>query len=100
MAMRVVDLLEPVDIEISDARWRAITPGKGDHPRQLADKRAAIRDRGQRILVGEALELRDSRPRVLELTPHPVVLGAHVAQRLARLRAQLAFSDSGQFRRI
>ena len=60
MAVVVVHLLHAVDVEIDDAGRRAVALGEGHHARQLAHEGAAVRDRHQRIFVGEPLEIVDA----------------------------------------
>ena len=72
MSLGVVDLLEPVDVEIDDAGRSAVAFGERQVARQLAEEGAPVRDRRKRILVGELFEILDPRAAVLQLLAHPV----------------------------
>ncbi len=65
VAMRVVDLLHVVDVEIDDARRHAIAVGEGDHAGQLAHKGAPVGDRRSAHLRRRAARARRSGPRAL-----------------------------------
>src|SRR5436305_8724864 len=54
---RVVDVLEVVEVEEQDGTALAVAPGVRHLTRELADETAAVEQAGERVVVGEVLEV-------------------------------------------
>ena len=94
MPFRIVELLQPVQIEIDDAGRRAVTFGIGENARQFANEGATVLNGRQRILVGELLEIFDPRPAFIELLAHPVDFLHQLQDGFLNLGRQLVRRDA------
>jgi hypothetical protein len=100
VAMSIVDGLEPVDVEVQQAAGGAVALDVFDRARQIAQERAPIADRRQRILVREPLQLQQPALRREQLVAQVGDLIDQMPERRAYLRREFVRGQAQQADRV